>query len=116
MIKSIIILTILILGSSFLFPWWIIVMICFQFILLSRQPSLLKNILISFLAGTISYTSFSIIMAWGVDNSPAELIGDLFGELPAWSAYVLTGILGGLIAAFGGMTGHLGKKVFRRTI
>jgi len=114
MIKSIAILTILILGLSFLFPWWIIVMICFQYILLTKQSSLLKSILISFIAGVISYASFSIIMAWGVNNSPAELIGKLFGELPAWSAYAATGILGGLIAALGGLTGFLGKKVFRR--
>jgi len=112
--KSITILTLLILGFSFIFPWWIIVAICFKYILLTKQSTLLKSILISFSSGVIAYTSFSVITAWGMDNSPAELIGDLLGAMPSWSAYLMTGILGGLVAAFGGMTGYLGKIFFRR--
>lgn len=111
MIKSITILALLILGLSLLLPWWIIVVISFLFILLTKQYTLLKSILVTFASGVIAYTAYCIFTTIGVEHNPAILIGDLFGELPAFSSYIVTGLIGGLTAAFGGMTGYLGRKI-----
>ena len=114
MIYAIIILSLLILTTSLLLPWWIIVVVSFLFTIVSKKNSAAKSIFISFVSGLIAYFAISVYISIGVERSPAELIGNLFGNLPAWSAYLITGLIGGIAAAFGGLSGFLGKKIFRR--
>lgn len=109
--KSIAILTVIIIISSLLFAWWIIVVVSLIYMTFNAPSSLWKSIVISFLSGFIAYLLFSIYASLGLDRSPAELIANLFGELPSWSAYLLTALIGGIAATFGGVSGYLGGKI-----
>lgn len=109
--KSIAILTVITIISSLLFPWWIIVVVSLIYMTFNAPNSLWKSIVISFLSGFMAYLLFSTYASLGLDRSPAELIANLFGELPSWSAYLLTALIGGIAAAFGGASGYLGGKI-----
>lgn len=111
--KSITILSIIIIFASLLFPWWITVVASFIYMAISPSNTLWKSIRISFLSGLLSYLIFTIYTSIGVERNPANLIGDLFGELPSWSAYITTALIGGLATAFGGISGHLGSKIIK---
>lgn len=111
MIKSIATLTILIILGSLILPWWIIVVISFLFSLIRGQKSLLKNIGVAFLSGFVAYLAFSIYSSLGLQRNPADLIAKLFGELPSWSPYVITALIGGITATFGGVIGYLGRRI-----
>jgi len=114
MLKTILTLTALILLTSLLFPWWIIVIVSFLYMALKKQKSLLKALLISFISGFLAYLFYSLFMSIGVQRSPAELIANLLGELPSWSSYIITSLVGGIAAAFGGVSGYLGKVVYEK--
>lgn len=114
MIKSIALLTILILFFSLLLPWWILVVISFSFMIIHQQKALWRSIVISFLSGLLAYLFFSIFVSLGMERSPSELIGNLFGNLPSWSSYVITGLIGAVASAFGGVSGYLGNKLFQK--
>ena len=111
--RSIVILTAIIIICSLLLPWWIIVVVSLLYMAFNAPKSLWKSIVISFLSGFISYLLFSIYTSMGLDRSPAELIANLFGALPSWSAYLITALIGGSAAAFGGVSGYLGGKIWK---
>ncbi len=112
MIVSIIILTLIIITSSLLLPWWIIVVVSFLYMAIKPQSSLWKSIVVGFISGFLAYLIYSMYVSIGLDRSPAELIANLFGELPSWSAYVVSSLIGGIAAGFGGVSGYLGNKIF----
>ena len=113
MIKSITILTILIVLSSLIFPWWIIVVVSFIFMLFSKQKSLLRSLSIGFLSGVIAYLIYSLYSSMELERSPAELLANLLGALPSWSSYIITALVGGIAAAFGTVSGYLAKKCLK---
>lgn len=112
--RSFVILTAIIIICSLFLPWWIIVIVSLLYMSFNAPSSLWKTITVSFLSGFISYLLFSIYLSLGLDRSPAELIANLFGELPSWSAYLITAMIGGIAAAFGGMTGYLGGEIWKK--
>jgi hypothetical protein len=114
--RSFIILTTIIIICSLLRPWWIIVIVSLLYMSFNAPNSLWKSIAISFLSGFISYLLFSIYSSLGLDRSPAELIANLFGELPSWSAYLITALIGGIAAAFGGVSGYLARNIWKNSL
>ena len=115
MIISILILTAIIIVTSVFLPWWIIVVVSFLYTALKTQNTLWKPLLVTFISGCFAYLIYSLISSIGLERDPAELIANLFGDLPSWSAYVVTSLIGGIAAAFGGVSGYLGGKILRES-
>lgn len=114
MIKSIIILFALQLVSSLIFPWWSIAVVAFLYFFLTNDHTIAKSIVISFTSSFILYLVFSLYQDLQVEVTAASFIADILGGLPAWLTYIIASIVGGIVSAFGGLTGQLFIKTFSK--
>lgn len=114
--KSIAILSILIFAASLFFSWWIIIIVSFVYMAIYPSSTLWRTIGISFLSGFIVYLAYSLASTLNTERNPAELIANLFGDLPTWSVYIISALIGGITATFGAMSGYFGGKLLRPKI
>lgn len=107
----IIILILVALAASFVFPWWILAVIsaiCY-YIYHAKIP---RSILEAFIAGLILYGCMALWQDGNVERSAALLIGGILGDLPAFAGYAITALIGGITAALGAWVG----SVLRNTV
>ena len=110
MIKAILSLSLIQLIASLVLPWWIIVVVSLLFAYLWRFKSLSRAIIICLASGLLVYSLMSIYTDIGAERSAASLLGDILGGLPSWTSYLITGLIGGITSAFGGMTGYMARS------
>lgn len=91
--------------ASFIFPWWICGIVSFAICFLVH-PGYKTAFLISFIAVFIIWVLQAIIANQNFDTSMALVLGNLFGGIPSYIIYLLTGLTGGIA---GGMAGIMGN-------
>ncbi|PHN02830.1 hypothetical protein [Flavilitoribacter nigricans] len=99
----------LVLGFIFqlFLPWWIITPIAAILAWLLRlNPR--QAFTASLIAGLLLWGGYAIYLDNGILSNR---LGAMMGGLPSALIFVLTSLVGGLLAAMGGVTGSLGREI-----
>lgn len=93
-------------------PWWTLAIIA------GLAGQFTKNAWQALLGGFLGGATLWSLSAWLQDNANesalSEKVGQLFQGASSMQLLLLTGILGGLLAALGALTGKLGKDLLAR--
>ncbi len=96
--------------SHFGLPWWSLAIIAGLV-----AAWLCKSAWQAFVAGLLGGGILWMIAAWLLDSANGSVlsgkVGQLFQGASSMQLLLLTGFMGGLIAAFGALTGKLGKDM-----
>jgi hypothetical protein len=88
-------------------PWWILVvpaaLLAWLLELTPRQA-----FVASLLAGTVLWGAYALYLDNGILSSR---LGQMMGGLSPFWLFLLTALVGGLLAAMGGVTGSLGRAL-----
>ncbi|MEQ1744583.1 MAG: hypothetical protein ABMA02_04100 [Saprospiraceae bacterium] len=95
-------------------PWWGVVVPIGAVAgwLFPLQPW--RSWLAGFLGGFLLWAAYALILDISNDGILSARIGKLFMGLPRWGVLALTGLLGGLLAGFGSLTGNLARAAFQK--
>jgi hypothetical protein len=101
--------TILIAGIAYFIadftPWFAVVGVAFFVALLIRSSGIG-----AFMSGFIGIGLLWIIQSWMIDTENASLlstkIAQLFSLPAGWYMIIISGVVGGLVAGFGALSGH----------
>jgi hypothetical protein len=114
--KSFLITTITIIIASIIImtftPWWVVAIIGFIVALASGvRPvsAFLSGLVAVFLVWVIA----AVIADSGNQISVAEMMSEVIGGLPPIGVIIVTGLLGGIVAGFGAMTGALTRYILK---
>jgi hypothetical protein len=99
----------LVLGFIFqlFLPWWIITPIA-AILAWVMQLNPRQAFAASLLAGLLLWGGYAIYLDNGILSSR---MGQMMGGLPPSLIFLLTSLVGGLLAAMGGVTGSLGREI-----
>ena len=106
-------LWILIFGNlgHFGLPWWTVVPIAaiagWLFPLSAG-----KNFSAAFVAGALLWFANAFLLNAANEGMLSAKVGILFQGLKGWHLLAVTGVLGGILAGFGAMTGRFARDVF----
>jgi len=106
-----VLLLILSLAASYIFPWWIIVIIAFvaSLLMANRAAHAFGS---GFSATFLAWLILSLFKSLPNEHQLAERVTQLFG-LPHWTLLLLiTCIIGGLVGGLSALSGFYIKQVF----
>ena len=106
-------LSILIPGSlgHFGLPWWALVPIAAAAAWLFRLPAG-KSFIVAFSAGALLWFTNAYLLNAANSGLLSTKVGLLFQGLQGWQLLIVTGLLGGILAGFGAMTGYFARDLF----
>lgn len=88
-------------------PWWIITPIAAVLAwVLKLSPR--QAFTVALIGGLVLWGGYAIYLDNGILS---ERLGRMMGGLPAALIFLLTSLVGGLLAAMGGVTGSLGRQL-----
>lgn len=92
-------------------PWWVIVLpaagLAWGLRLTSKQA-----FVASLLGGMLLWGGYALYLDNGILSNR---LGQMMGGLSGFWLFLLTALIGGLLAAMGGVTGSLGRNLFSAT-
>lgn len=92
-------------------PWWSIAVVAATVCLIGVKR---WSFGVSFLAGILLWGGMAFFYWQRNDGILSEQIADLFGGLSGMLQILLTGLIGGLAAGFGGYAGQALRQVFTK--
>ncbi|MCB0705852.1 MAG: hypothetical protein KDC34_11105 [Saprospiraceae bacterium] len=108
---------ILIIGLGFIlqlfFPFWVISIVGFASALGFRYRKALAPFLAAFLGGLLLWGGMAYYQNLPNDGQLAERVSALMGFGGVWTLIILTGVLGGLLAALGSLSGYFLRDLFQ---
>lgn len=94
-------------------PWWIIAVAAFVIAMLIEQKSF-AAFLSGFLAVFLLWTGYALMLSGANNDILLTKITELLKALTGGNkivVYLLTGLVGGLVAGFAALTGSLARKI-----
>ena len=92
-------------------PWWGVAPIAAVAGWLFPMPAG-RNLLAGFVAGFLLWAAAALMLDVPNEGILSSRIGTLFVGLPRWGILLLTGLLGGLLAGLGCLTGRSARVAF----
>jgi len=94
-------------------PWWSVAPIGALAGWLFPQPAT-RGFFVAFLGGVLLWVSAAYLQDVPNEGVLSARIGTLFMGISRWHVLLITGVLGGLLAGLGYLTGHAAGKAFRK--
>lgn len=93
-------------------PWYVIGMIALILAAIASPSSMLKSFGLYFAMGFTLWYSMSLLADVKAGSMLSSKIGVLFGKLPRQVLLSISGLIGGITAGLGGMTGSTIHQIF----
>jgi len=112
-LTQILFLSLVVFLGQFILPWYILVILALLFGILFAK-TWKSAFFIPFLSILLVWSLYPLVISIQDDFRTANVIGNVFGAVPAWAILIINGLIFGFLAAIAGLNGFFLRNVISK--